>query len=211
MTIVYLIRHSTKEKNYGEFDSTDSSQVRNEKFILSVDGEERAKQLAMLDELSNINELWSSNYVRAMQTAKYIAQNNNIKINISDAFDERHYGTFNTDCDREEFWIGQFKDRNLKNVDGESQLDVQNRIDIKLNEILKNNKDKKVAIVCHNACILFYILKYCKLDKAEVKKKLTISYNGNILINDEIIEAPSIMKLEFDNDNLVNISYLKLD
>jgi hypothetical protein len=42
----------------------------------------------------------------------------------------------------------------------------------KINEIISSNPNKRIAIVCHNACILFYLLKYCKLEKAEVKKKL---------------------------------------
>lgn len=46
MTTVYLIRHSIKDKNYGEFDSNDSFQIRNEKLILSTEGEKKAYDLA---------------------------------------------------------------------------------------------------------------------------------------------------------------------
>ena len=90
-----MIRHSIKEKNFGEFDSSDSFQIRNEKLVLSPEGEEKAIQLSKYIELQNIDELWTSNYVRAISTAKYIAQKNNIKLNISSAFDERHYGDWN--------------------------------------------------------------------------------------------------------------------
>ena len=51
MTTVYLIRHSIKEKNYGVFDSDDSSQVKNEKQVLSCEGEENARILSMHQEL----------------------------------------------------------------------------------------------------------------------------------------------------------------
>ena len=57
-----------------------------------------------------------------VKTAKYICKNDNLKINISSSFDERHYGTFDDNIDKqkfEEFWIEQFKNRNLKNEDGE--------------------------------------------------------------------------------------------
>ncbi len=213
MTTLYLIRHSIKEKNYGIFDNNDTFQLNDEKEILSCEGEKSAKLLSMNTELQNIDEIWTSNYVRTAQTAKYICKNNNIKINISSAFDERHYGTFNKNISMdefEEFWINQFKDENLKNSDGESRLDVANRINLKINEIISKNNNKKIAIVAHNACILFYLLRYCKLEKAEPIKKITISFNGKLLIINGIMKAPSIMKLEFEEKRLVDINYFEI-
>ena len=210
MTTLYLIRHSIKEKNYGIFNNNDSKQLKDEKRILSCDGEEQALLLSKNPELQNIDEVWASNYVRAIQTAKYICNNNNKKINISEAFDERHYGTFEKDFNKEEFWINQFKDNKLKNKDGESRQEVVERMNVKISEIIKNNKDKRVAIVCHNACILFYLLQYCKLEKAEERKKLTISFKDKILIEDGIMKAPSVMKLEFNDNKLIDINYFEI-
>ena len=65
-------------------------------------------------------------------------------------------------------------DANLKNINGESQKDVQNRMHTKIKEIFVKNDNKKVAIVCHNACILFYLLKFCKLEKAELNKNVQL-------------------------------------
>lgn len=42
MTTIYLIRHSIKEKNYGIFNNNDSKQLKDEKRILSCEGEEQA-------------------------------------------------------------------------------------------------------------------------------------------------------------------------
>ena len=100
MTTLYLIRHSIKEKNYGIFDNQDSAQIKNEKIVLSSEGEEKALLLSQNPELQNIDEVWASNYVRAIQTAKYICENNNLPINISSSFDERHYGTFNENINK---------------------------------------------------------------------------------------------------------------
>lgn len=36
--------------------------------------------------MKNIDVIWSSNYVRAIATAKYIARENNIEINIDEKF-----------------------------------------------------------------------------------------------------------------------------
>ena len=210
MTTLYLIRHSIKEKNYGIFDNSDTKQIKDEKRILSCEGEEQALLLSKNPELQNLDEVWASNYVRAIQTAKYICENNNLAINISSLFDERHYGTFEGNSSKEEFWIGQFKDNNLKNQDGESGTEVRNRMDAKITEIIKHNKDKRIAIVCHNACILFYLLKYCKLENAELNKRLTISFKDKVLIKDGIMKSPSMMKLVFDEDKLIDITYLEI-
>lgn len=211
MKTLYLIRHSIKERNYGEFDSNDSFQVRNEKLILSCEGEEKAMLLSNHMELQNIDELWASNYVRSIQTAKYICNINNIKLNISSAFDERHYGTWNNNLNKEEFWVKQFIDENLKNINGESQKDVQNRVSEKIDEIMSHKESNKIVIVCHNVCILFYLLKYCKLEKAKINKKLTIKFKDKILIKDGIMKSPSIMKLEFNGNELIDISYIEVE
>ena len=210
MTTIYLIRHSKKMKLNGIIENNDSFQTRNEKIILSVEGEELARRFADINELSNIDEIWSSNYVRAILTAKYIASRNNLDINISDCFDERHHGNRDEIDDKELFWIEQFQNLDLQTSNGESGHDVQKRFDKKIKEILNNSHDKKIAIVCHNAAILFYILKFCKLESARVNKKLTITYNDKLLIDADIMRSPSMFKLIFDKDKLIDIEYITM-
>lgn len=91
---IILIRHSEqlKIKDTKKFDI--SNQVNNEKIILSVNGERLAKEISKLNELQNINMIWSSNYVRALATAKYIANENNIDINVDDRLNERRLRKF---------------------------------------------------------------------------------------------------------------------
>ena len=92
MTIVYLIRHSMQLRENGINSSLDDSQMINEKIILSVEGEEKAKKLSELDELQNIDIIYSSSYVRTKGTAKYIANKNNLDINIDNRLNERKLG-----------------------------------------------------------------------------------------------------------------------
>ena len=106
-----------------------------------------------------------------------------IPLNISDSFDERHYGDFDNNINKEEFWINQFKDEELKNINGESQEDVRNRFDDKINFILDNSKNSRIAIVTHNAGTLFYLLKYCKLVGVHAKINVaTFIYNYGVII-----------------------------
>lgn len=89
LTQVYLIRHSEQLKIGNKIVKNEESQISNEKIILSVEGERKAQEISKLKELSNIDILWSSNYVRAIATAKYIAEQNHIEINIDESFNER--------------------------------------------------------------------------------------------------------------------------
>ena len=85
------------------------------------------------EELRNIDCLWSSNYVRAISTAKYISYKNNIDINIDSRLNERKIG------DLEEFEkLGKGKNitftdeqlinKKFKNVDVECNDEVIKRM-----------------------------------------------------------------------------------
>ena len=93
-TKIYLIRHSEQLKINNPSVKHENAQINNEKIILSVDDEKKAEKISKLKELSNIDVLWSSNYVRAIATAKYIAKQNNIEINIDERFNERKLRRF---------------------------------------------------------------------------------------------------------------------
>lgn len=91
ITNIFLIRHSEQLRIKN---CCDTSQLANEKIILSVEGEKKAEQLSQLKQLKNIDTLWCSNYVRAIATAKYISNNNKIDINIDSNFNERKLRKF---------------------------------------------------------------------------------------------------------------------
>ena len=93
-TIIYLIRHSEQLKTKGSYFSDENEQIKNEKIILSIEGERKAKEFSEKEELKEIDVLYSSNYVRAIATAKYIAYKNNIDINIDERLGERKLRRF---------------------------------------------------------------------------------------------------------------------
>ena len=88
-TIIFLIRHSEQYRDYEYKYDVDNERERNKKIILSVEGEEKAKMFAEKEELKDIHVLYSSDFVRAIATAKYIANNNNLTINIDERLGER--------------------------------------------------------------------------------------------------------------------------
>lgn len=83
-TTIYLIRHSEQVKPNEDLYDTKLSQLQNEKNILSENGKLLAKKLSELKDLQNIDSLYSSHYERAIATAKYIAEKNNIDIRVDE-------------------------------------------------------------------------------------------------------------------------------
>ena len=209
-TIVYLIRHSIRfnEKNIDNYNTSQNKLLRNEKIILSVEGEKRAEILSCVEELQNLDVVYTSNSVRTLQTAKYILEKQKLKVNIDERFDERRVGLPNDDVVKNWFVV-QYLDENFKTVGGESQLDVRNRFSEVIKEVLDNYKDKRICIFSHAYAITFYILKYCKLEHVS-KEKFTIKFKDKIVM-DRGINAPEVFKLTFDGDNLYDIELLDFD
>lgn len=195
MTTVYLVRHSRTEKTNSVLNS-DSLQLQNEKQLLSIEGEEFAKEKMNNINLKNIDVLYSSNYLRALGTAKYIAKNNNLIINIHEGFGERKFGISNWNEIPEDFYDRQASDENYKIGNGESQNEVRDRMYKSLIEVLED--DKKIAIVTHSTAMLFLLMKWCDISKEH------ISYNGKI-IADTKVDNCDIFELTFNNKDLVDI------
>ena len=66
--------------------------MQNEKSSLSIEGESIAKEKMNNKELDNIDIIYSSNYVRTIQTAKYLAGRSNLEINVDSELGERKFG-----------------------------------------------------------------------------------------------------------------------
>lgn len=164
-TIVYLIRHANTLEENGIRNTNETSQLINEKEILSVEGEEQSKKLSEKEELKNINVIWSSSYVRAKQTAKYIAYNNKLSINISAKLNERKLGNlkeiaiFMKDKKTRDPSQEQLIDRTFKTSDGESCEDTNKRMSEFLSEILEKYKGEKIAIISHRRFNKIFVIK----------------------------------------------------
>lgn len=200
--IIYLIRHSEKfDRQRLKTKNNDEEIIYGEKLVLSVRGEEKAKNLSKLPEMKNIKELWSSNMVRALETAKYIAEENNLFINIDERFRERTSGEINKDGEKyAKFWLEQHLDENLKSTNGESRLEVQTRMYNGLMDILNNTKQDCIGVVSHGAAMTFLLMKWCKLEYINNDKVKKIIYKNKDIIN-RIFNMPEIFKLTFSKDN----------
>lgn len=210
MTTIYLIRHSVRlgRDLIEEYNTTQEKIIKEEKIVLSPLGEERAKILSEKDEFNNIDKIYCSNCVRTIQTAKYLMERHNLKCSIDERLDERRVGIPNDD-EVPNWFEMQFLDENYKTIGGDSQLDVQNRMSEVIDEILENNKDKRVCVFTHGYAMTFYCLKYCDLEEAS-KDKVEFSYKGKTIL-DRRISAPEVFKLTFNDKELVDMELIEFD
>ena len=164
-TIIYLIRHAETVDENGIRNTNEDSQLINEKEILSVYGEEQSKKLSEKIELKNIDVIWSSSYTRAKATAKYIAQINNLPINIDSNLNERKLGNlkelgeFMKDKTTRDPSQEQLLDRKFKTSNGESAEDTNKRMTRFFDKILKEYEGKKIAVVSHRRLNKIFIIK----------------------------------------------------
>ena len=205
-TIIYLVKHAKELKENGIKNINDTTQLDNEKYILSVEGEEQSRKLSENPELDNIDVLWSSSYARAKATAKYIAYRDNIEINIDSRLNERKLGNLE-DLSKwmEDKTVGvvqaYLKDKKWKAREGESCEEATKRVTLFLQKILKENNGKRIVLVSHGALISFLLTNWCDLNE-EIK----LVYNNKVIE----IKEPSITKLIFDNQKLINIESIEL-
>lgn len=209
-TIIYISRHSEPMKVENTL-SNDNLQLQNEKQILSPEGERRAEILSGIDELKDIDVVISSNYVRTMSTAKYIANKNNKDLIIMDDFGERKFGINSWDELPTDFENLQLKDENYKMTDGESKKEVTQRMLKALNNVLKQYGGKKIAIVSHGTAMSWLFMNWCEVkpsNKGEWSRKLIFN---NKKFFDGKFYAPELFKLEFEDNELIDIKNIKVN
>jgi len=204
-TIIYLIRHAETVEEHGIRNTDENFQIINEKEILSVYGEEQSKKLSENKELKNIDVIWTSSYTRAKATAKYIANNNNLCVNIDSSLNERKLGNLkelaefmknkNTRDPSQE----QLLDRKFKTSDGESAEETNQRMTKFFDAILKEYAGKRIVVVSHGGSIKFFLLNWC-----EVNEDVKLMYKNKILD----IASPCLLKMTFRNNELTNLEQI---
>lgn len=208
MTTIYLIRHSKPLKVNNTFNN-DNLQIQNEKSSLSIDGEQIAKEKLNKKEFENIDVLFSSNYVRTIQTAKYLSVKNDIEINVISDLGERKFGINSWNELPENFERKQFFDEEFKLNNGENQKEVRDRMYSTIMKILDDNQNKKIAIVSHGTAISYLLKKWCNIDILD--DKLRYSFKNRIFFVGHL-DYCETFKLQFDNEKkLINIENIKLD
>ena len=203
MTTLYLMRHSKSIK--GDIDPSDSLQMQNEKQVLSDEGKQLAEEKAKC--FNDIDAVYSSNYIRAISTAKYIAERNSLEVIIDSDLGERKFGFTTWDDKPENFELKQFMDENYKFGEGESQKEVRKRMYNAITRILNNNKDKRAVVVSHASALSFLLKTWC--DVSIVDHNLLFKYKDKVIYHGKFYNCETFKLFFDDNNNLIDINNVK--
>lgn len=201
-TEIYLVRHAHKSNNILYSFPLDM-QYADEKRPLSVRGQMEAKQLSLLHCFDDTDMIYSSDYVRAMSTALYLAEKLDCKIHIYPGFGERIKRKDRSIYMPDDFRMQQMRDENYKIYGGESRKEVFARFYKGILMILEKNPNKKIVIFSHKTAITMLLMNWCSY---VVENDVHLSYNGTPIFDGKWDGSPEIFRLIFDGIELISIS-----
>ena len=185
-TEIYFIRHA--EPNYDNHD--DLTRELTPKGL--VDRELVTNYLSD----KNIDIVLSSPYIRAVDTVKHFADKYNMDIDQVEDFRERKIDS----CWIEDFVSfskSQWSDFEYKLSDGECLYEVQSRNVSALQNVLKTNRGKKIAIGSHGTAL-----------------SMIINYYDNSFGYDDFVSIkklmPWVVKFTFEDDGCTGIEKIDL-
>lgn len=207
-TVVYLIRHSevASKNNINIIKDSSTDQLRNEKSILSVSGEVKARELSQNKELQNLHAIYSSSYVRAIETAKYLAYENKTIINIDERLNERKIGNM-VNMTWKDFNSSQVKDFDYKLPNGESLNQTKKRMVEAMKNILMFENENRVAVISHSTSLTCLLSAWCEMGK-NYDDDIILSFNEETIV-DGNWDAPMVYKVVFDGMNVKSIEIIK--
>ncbi len=158
-THLYLIRHGQSAGNaegrFGGHGPTPLSDL----------GVQQAERTAQVLAKEGVNAIYSSDLIRAVQTAEPLAKLLDLPINTSVAFRERNVGVLQGltfDESRQSYPQDYYAliNRNINHVitDGESYRQLLKRITGELRTILRNHQRERIAIFSHTGAICYLTL-----------------------------------------------------
>lgn len=154
MTRIYLIRHGETEWNkQGRLQG--NSNVK-----LSPEGIRQAQLLAEHSPFQHIDAIYSSDLVRAVDTAKILAEKFNLEVQTLPELRETNFGYWEgkSIADLAEIYpddFGKFftAPEKCRPPHGETFLECQDRVMNAMNKIVAAHDNKKILVVSHGAVI----------------------------------------------------------
>lgn len=158
-TKLFLVRHGQSAGNAeGRFGGHSATP-------LSALGFEQARLTAQALANENISAIYSSDLIRAVQTAEPLAKLLGIEIITSVAFRERNVGvleglTFDESKQEHPRDYYALVNRNIHHVitKGESYTNLLDRITVELHDIIRKHRGQRVAIFTHTGALCFMTL-----------------------------------------------------
>ena len=203
MKTIYLIRHSApfvEIENYDDYKNVPWSEY-NRNMILSRKGEENAKKICEIEELKHLDSVYSADSFRAIGTAKYVAEINNLKIKLDSRINERNLGVNTISELPENQTLESFKNKDYKFGNGESLNEVDKRFNSFINEMLES-KNNNIALFIHGILMMSFLQN--NTDFSFDGKNMRLLFNNKEIYNDKM-KNPMVFKIEYENNMIVDI------
>ena len=172
---------------------------------LSIEGEKMAVKLV---KKIKANIVYSSSYASSIASAKYFAAVKKCDVVINSFLNDLRVG----DLGRRNIQMLRFmqeRDFNFKFNRGESLLDVNKRMNVAIDRIIKKNGNKDLVIFTQKSAIIGYLLD--KLEKGyNLDDRLMLSFNDKVII-DDANEDVNIIKICFDKGKVVDCSVIEME
>ena len=209
MRTIYLIRHSApfvEIENYDDYKNVPWSDY-NRNMILSSEGEEKAKKLCNIVELKHLDAVYSADSFRAIGTAKYVAEINNLKIKLDNRINERNLGVNTISELPENQTLESFKNKDYKFGTGESLNEVDKRFNSFINEILESNYNN-IALFIHGIIMMSFLQNNTNFSFDG--KNMRLLFNNKEIYNDKM-KNPMVFKIEYENNMIVDIKEISVN
>lgn len=206
MTTIFLITNNYLFKNEMIYFQEKSKKEKKEKIPLSFKGEKKASELLKIDELKQVKTIYTSSYLSAIGTAKYLSEEKKLPIYIDERLNDQIIGMLENLSVMDLKKI-QEQDENYKLRNGESINMVKSRIKATLKDILFQNYDSLVAIFTHDTTLNCLLSLWCEKGYS-LENQLIFHYKDEVIV-DGAYHPFRIYKLEFNGEHLKSIKWQK--
>lgn len=202
--ILYLISNNLVIDNiiYETDEKLESKRINRP---LSIDGEKLAVKLA---KIIDADVIYSSSYASSIDCAKYYASLKKCDIIINSFLNDLRLG----DLGKRNIKMLRFmQERNFdfKFNRGESLFEVNKRMNIAIDRILKKNGNKNIVIFTQKSAIIGYLLD--KLEQGyNLDDRLILSYNDKVIL-DDIEQDIDIIKLNLEKGKIINCETIEME
>lgn len=164
---------------------------------LSVKGEEVAKKIGNIPFFKNVENIYTSFYSSALDTAKYLAKNLDLSITLNENLNDCQVGILGSKNMKMVKGL-QDHDFNYKLPSGESLNEVGRRMENFINLI-----SEECVIFTHKRAILGFLLNYAKVGY-NLYDDLILEFNGHIIYDESETEF-DIYELTIENSRVTSI------
>lgn len=204
MMILYLISNNlvVEDISYETDEKIESKRINRP---LSIEGEKLAVKLA---KKIDADIIYSSSYASSIDCAKYYASLKKKEIIINSFLNDLRLG----DLGKRNIKMLRFmQERNFefKFNRGESLSDVNKRMNIAIDRILKKNSNKNIVIFTQKSAIMGYLLD--KLERGyNLDDRLILSFNDKVIL-DDVEQNIDIIKLELEKGKVINCETIEME